>query len=111
MVIFTIIGCRVAEDIHLPFLIILFGGMITGCAGGVLRDVLCNDVPVLFRKEIYATASIATGLIFLSIERWNGDNTLATLLACFVGLVIRLMSIHYEWHMPKFVYRDEESSL
>ena len=85
--------------------------MITGCAGGVLRDVLCNDVPILFRKEIYATASIATGLIYLAIQHSNGDIMLATVVAGFVGLVIRLLSIHYEWHMPKFIYRDEESNL
>ena len=41
-------------------------GMITGCAGGVLRDILCNDVPLLFRAELYASVSIVTGLFYVT---------------------------------------------
>src|SRR5690606_33570386 len=49
LVVFTVIGCRVAMDMELPITIVLISGMITGCAGGVLRDVLCNDIPLLLR--------------------------------------------------------------
>ena len=107
LVIFTIIGCEVAQGIQLPWIIVLFSGMITGCAGGVMRDVLCNDIPVLFRKEIYATASILTGILFLGIESQGGSEALAMFCASGIGLAIRLLSIRYEWQMPKFIYRDE----
>ena len=60
LVVFTIIGCQLGEELHLPMIIIVMSGVITGCAGGVLRDVLCNDIPLLFRKEIYASASFVT---------------------------------------------------
>ncbi len=72
LVVFTIIGCQLAESLQLPVVIILLSGMITGCAGGVLRDVLCNDIPLLFRKEIYASASIVTGTIYLLVQYWGG---------------------------------------
>ena len=65
LVVFTMAGCDVAwqVDVSLPLVIVVVAGMITGCAGGVLRDILCNDVPLLFRAELYATVSIVTGLV------------------------------------------------
>jgi len=107
LVVFTIIGCQVAQQMHLPYLIVLFSGMITGCAGGVLRDVLCNEVPFLFRKEIYASAAIVTGAVYIGVEHFHGSEILATILAAVTGLTLRLLSIKYKWHMPKFVYKEE----
>ena len=109
LVVFTVIGCRVAQDMNLSFVIIVISGMVTGCAGGVLRDVLCNEVPLLFRKEIYATASILTGIVYLLVEYFGGSVHLATILACAFGLLLRLLAIKYEWGMPKFIYRDAEA--
>src|SRR5690606_16525753 len=64
LVIFTIIGCGVAMEMGQPVIIVIVAGMITGCVGGVLRDVLCNDVPLLFAGELYATVSAVTACIF-----------------------------------------------
>ena len=47
----------------------IVAGMITGCAGGVLRDILCNDVPLLFRSELYASVSVVTGLFYVAALR------------------------------------------
>jgi uncharacterized membrane protein YeiH len=107
LVVFTIIGCQIAQEINLPATIILLSGMITGCAGGVLRDVLCNEVPLLFRKEIYASASIVTGALYLGIEYLGAPAGVAIVIACTIGLALRLLSIKYNWQMPKFVYREE----
>jgi len=107
LVVFTILGCQVAQEINLPVSIVLLSGMITGCAGGVLRDVLCNDIPLLLRKEIYASASIVTGAVYLAIEHWGGNSILAILTAGVIGLCLRLLSIRYNWQMPKFVYPEE----
>lgn len=107
LVVFTIIGCQVAEEMHLSFIIVMLSGMITGCAGGVLRDVLCNDIPLLFHKEIYASASIVTGGIYLGIEALGGNVHLATVVAAVAGLVLRLLAIRFQWQMPKFVYQEE----
>jgi uncharacterized membrane protein YeiH len=49
-------------DASLP--IVIVAGMITGCAGGALRDSICNDVPLLFRSELYASVSVVTGLFY-----------------------------------------------
>jgi uncharacterized membrane protein YeiH len=107
LVVFTIIGCQIAQQINLPTTIVLLSGMITGCAGGVLRDVLCNDIPLLFHKEIYASASIVTGAAYLGFEYMGISAGIAIVLACAIGLALRLLSIRYKWQMPKFVYHEE----
>jgi uncharacterized membrane protein YeiH len=107
LVVFTIIGCQVAEEMKLPVMIVLLSGMITGCAGGVLRDVLCNDIPLLFRKEVYATASIVTGLVYIGVEYLGYNSNWATLAAAISGFTLRIFAIKYQWQMPKFIYHDE----
>jgi uncharacterized membrane protein YeiH len=51
-VLFTVIGCNIAMEMELPVVVVIMAGMITGCLGGVLRDVLCNEIPLLFRSEL-----------------------------------------------------------
>ena len=64
LVVFTMAGCDVAWQMNESRPIVIIAGMITGCAGGVLRDILCNDVPLLFRSELYASVSVVTGLFY-----------------------------------------------
>ena len=63
LVVFTMAGCDVAWQMNESLPIVIVAGMITGCAGGVLRDILCNDVPLLFRSELYASVSVVTGIV------------------------------------------------
>ena len=107
LVVFTIIGCRIAMDMELPLLIVMLSGMITGCGGGVLRDILCNDVPLLFRKEIYATASLITGFLYAGAINSGFTVHWAAIGAAAIGFIIRLLAIRYKWQMPKFVYTEE----
>lgn len=109
LVVFTMAGCDVARQVDpsLPLAIVVVAGMITGCAGGVLRDILCNDVPLLFRAELYASVSIVTGLFYstgfglgLNAEVW-------TALTFVLGLSFRLLAIRYKWEMPKFIFSDD----
>jgi uncharacterized membrane protein YeiH len=108
VVVFTMLGCDVARQIEpaLPLMIVVVAGMISGCAGGVLRDILCNDVPLLFRSELYASVAIVTGLFYsigfglaLNPELW-------TALTFVLGLSFRLLAIRYKWGMPTFVFEE-----
>jgi len=104
LVVFTVIGCNIALSLGLPTIVVIASGMITGCVGGVLRDVLCNSIPLLFRAELYATVSIITGLLYvggLSLDLGH-DVVMATAMA--FGLTLRLLALRYGWSMPKFVY-------
>ena len=80
--------------------------MVTGCAGGVLRDVLCNDVPLLFRSELYATVSVVDGLFYATAFGLNFNAELWTILTFVLGISFRLLAVRYKWEMPKFVFTE-----
>jgi uncharacterized membrane protein YeiH len=107
LVAFTVIGCQVAQMMQLPITVVLISGMITGCAGGVLRDVLCNEVPLLFRKELYASVSVVTGGLYLGGQALGLSANAAVPIALAAGLAVRLLALRFNWQMPKFVYRDD----
>jgi uncharacterized membrane protein YeiH len=109
LVAFTIIGCNVALETGHSFAIAVVAGMVTGCAGGVLRDVLCNDVPLLFRRELYASVSIATGVLYMGGLRLGFDSFLVTLVALGAGFAFRALAILQNWHIPQFSYSTEKA--
>ena len=102
--IFTIIGCNVAIDMGQAPVIVIVAGMVTGIAGGIVRDVLCNDVPLVFSSELYATVSIVTGCLYFFGLQWGFDRTLVTAVAGVVGFGFRILAIMFHWGMPKFIY-------
>src|ERR1700761_1698618 len=108
LVVFTMAGCDVPGQMNEPLSIVIVSGMITGCAGGVLRDILCNDVPLLFRSELYASVSVVTGLFYATAFGLKLNDELWTVLTFVFGLTFRLLAIRYKWEMPKFVFNGEE---
>nr|WP_225768268.1 trimeric intracellular cation channel family protein [Inquilinus sp. Marseille-Q2685] len=107
LVVFTVIGVNVAMALDLPIVIVIASGMITGCVGGVLRDVLCNDIPLLFRSELYATVSVVTGGVYVAGLSAGIGHDLVTAAAMIVGLTLRLLALRFNWSMPKFVYTHD----
>lgn len=105
LVVFTVIGCNVAMGLEMPFIVVIASGMITGCAGGVLRDLLCNTIPLLFRAELYATVSIVTGMLYVGSETLGLNHDIGMVVAMAIGLTLRLLAIRFSWGMPKFIYR------
>ncbi len=106
LVVFTIIGCNIALAQGQPVIVVVVAGMITGCVGGVLRDILCNDIPLLFRRELYASVSIVTGALYLSGLGLGLPHHPVMLAAMASGLAMRLLALRFDWHMPKFVYPE-----
>lgn len=104
LVVFSVIGCKIAIAMHMPFVIVIAAGMITGCVGGVLRDMLCADIPLLFRTELYATVSIVTGVLYVGGQIIGAPHDVAVGVAMATGLTLRLLALRYGWSMPKFVY-------
>jgi uncharacterized membrane protein YeiH len=78
--VFTLIGLEkgIAIDLH-PIICIALGTM-TACFGGVIRDILCNEIPVIFRREIYATICIIGGIVFFALEYFEVSNDLIYLI-------------------------------
>jgi uncharacterized membrane protein YeiH len=107
LVVFTMAGCDIAWQMNETLPIVIVAGMITGCAGGVLRDILCNDVPLLFRSELYASVSVVTGLFYATAFGLKLNDEVWTALTFAFGISFRLLAIRYKWEMPKFVFNDE----
>ncbi len=107
LVVFTVIGCNVAMAMGLPIAIVIAAGMITGCVGGVLRDMLCADIPLLFRSELYATVSVLTGGIYVIGLSTGFGHDLVLAVAMVAGLALRLCALRFGWSMPKFVYTHD----
>jgi uncharacterized membrane protein YeiH len=104
LVIFTMTGCDVAWQMGASLPIVIVSGMITGCAGGVLRDILCNDIPLLFRSELYASVSVVTGLFYATAFGLTLNHEVWTALTFVLGLSFRLLAIRHKWEMPKFAF-------
>ncbi len=107
LVVFTVIGCNIALEMDLPLVVVIVAGMITGCVGGVLRDILCNEIPLLFRKELYASVSIVTGALYVGGLKLGLDHDLVMFAAMAVGLSLRLLALRFNWNMPRFVYTKD----
>lgn len=99
---FTAIGAEVAVQNHLnmPFVIITLA-LLTGTGGGILRDVFAQEIPIVFRKEVYAVASIIGAVCFLIIDQLTGNNTIALYVCFAVTLMIRLICIKKDVHLKK----------
>jgi len=98
--VFTGIGAMRAADAGLGFLGIITMGLLTGIGGGLLRDVLAGKVPIVLREEVYASASIAGGLVFAGMLRAGLPEAAALSVAVGLTILIRLLSIFLQWHLP-----------
>jgi len=98
---FVVIGTTKALDFQLGWLGAVLMGVMTGTAGGVIRDVLANQVPLILRREIYASACIAGGMLLVILEHLGTARPVAVLIAAGTVIVVRLLAIRYNWGLPR----------
>jgi uncharacterized membrane protein YeiH len=103
---YTVIGIEkgIIADLH-PIICISLGTM-TACFGGVIRDILCNEIPVIFRKEVYATACILGGLTYFLLREFMADTNFVFVIAGTIVIVIRLLAVKFKISLPS-LYKDE----
>jgi len=99
--IFVVIGTTKALDFHLGFLGAVMMGVMTGTAGGVIRDILANQIPLILRREIYASACLLGGILLVILEQSDVARPIAALLAATTVTVVRLLAIYYDWSLPR----------
>jgi len=97
---FTIVGISKSLDAGLPFWVCIVMGTITGSAGGVIRDVLLNEVPLLFRKDIYALACVAGGVVYFICNYFNFPTGLTELIAALTVIITRVIALRFHIHLP-----------
>ncbi|THH39742.1 trimeric intracellular cation channel family protein [Neolewinella litorea] len=97
--VFTVLGVRTTLAAGLNVEVCLIMGVVSAVFGGVLRDVLTNEVPLIFRKEIYATACLAGGIVYLGLESVTQLPSLSTVVAILTVLIIRYVSVRRGWSL------------
>ncbi|MFY9159334.1 trimeric intracellular cation channel family protein [Aquirufa ecclesiirivi] len=96
----TIVGISKSMDAQLPFWVCIVMGTITGSVGGLLRDVLLNEVPLLLRKDIYALACVAGGLVYFACQYGHLSTTWTELIAASVVISVRILAFRFHLHLP-----------
>ena len=100
--VFVVIGVSKALSFGVEPIVAIMMGVLTGCGGGVIRDVLAGEVPMILRKEIYASAAIAGGVVYVTLDGYLG-NEIATILTVGTVLIMRLLSVYKGLSLPRFI--------
>jgi uncharacterized membrane protein YeiH len=100
LALFALSGAEVAEAAGCPPLIVVMLGTMTGVTGGVLRDVITAQVPLILRRDLYATAAIAGVTIYLVLQALGMSQRLAFGVGMFMVVVLRLLAIRWGLHLP-----------
>lgn len=107
LALFTIAGIQKSLDYGQPFWVAIIMGCITGSAGGVIRDILLNNEPVILRKEIYAMASVAGGFVYWGLSELDVAIQLTALFSFVITCAIRFLAVRYHVSLPQLKTDDE----
>ena len=103
---FCVVAIAKAISFGLHPIVAVAIGTISGCFGGIIRDVLLNEIPYVFRKDVYASACIAGGLVYFGLLKFIADENLVSILAGFVIIIIRASARYFNLHMPDIYKRN-----
>ena len=99
---FTIIGVELGTGKNFSTGICIALGTITACFGGVVRDVLLNNIPLLFRKEIYALACIAGGIMYFLLKYLELNADISRIICILIIFTVRVLAVRFNWSLPLF---------
>ena len=103
--VFTLIGLEKGINIGLHPVICVSLGTMTACFGGVIRDILCTEIPVIFRREIYATICILGGIVFFILREFKLENDILYLTTSLIIISVRLMALKFKWYLPTLEHK------
>ncbi len=109
LAVFCMVAIEKAISFELHPIVCIALGTVTGCFGGILRDVILNEIPYIFRKDIYASACIAGGLIFFSLNALNMHTGTAAWIAGISIVAIRFFSNYFDWRLPLIYVANKKS--
>ena len=104
---FVVVGIEKSIAAHFPFWVVILMGMITGSAGGVIRDMLINEVPLIFRKDIYALACVVGGIVYYICFKLEVLPFITQIASAFSIILTRLLAVKYHISVPVLKGHDE----
>ena len=108
LALFVVIGIQKTLAIDYPMWVAMVMGVITGSFGGVVRDILINEEPLFFRKDIYATACLAGGFAYWGSNLIGWNDVTSQSLCALIVIVLRIGALRYNWSLPQLHYNPKE---
>lgn len=106
LAVFTILGAQITQEMVSNKVIIVIMAAITGTVGGLIRDVLSNEIPLILKRDIYATAALAGATAYLLLQLTAFDTTLNIILGMLIVIGLRLAAIQWDLHLPRFKLKE-----
>ncbi len=106
LALFSVIGAQKALSQDVPAIIAAVLGMLTGVGGGLIRDVLAGQIPLILRREIYATAAFCGATLFVLLQYLQFSANPAIVVSILAALILRLAAIRWNWSLPIFPQSD-----
>ncbi|HLR25958.1 MAG TPA: trimeric intracellular cation channel family protein [Fodinibius sp.] len=107
LAVFTITGAQASQEVVTSDVIIVIMAAITGTVGGLIRDVLTNEIPMILQRDIYATAALAGATAYLLLQFTPLPSSINIIVAMLVVMTLRLAAIQWDWHLPQFKLEEE----
>lgn len=97
---FTVIGVQAALSFNMPPPIVMMMGAFTAIIGGVFRDIVCQQIPLVFQKEVYTTASVVGSAYYLLMLNWGMNEWLNSISTLILIFAIRMLAVYRGWNLP-----------
>jgi uncharacterized membrane protein YeiH len=106
LIAFTVIGCDVAATLNVSPAIVVLAGAITGVCGGILRDLLCNQMPLVLREELYASIALGAGALYVALQACDVAPGAASVVVLACGFAVRMLAVRFRWELKVFTAAD-----
>ncbi|MDE1314893.1 trimeric intracellular cation channel family protein [Vibrio aestuarianus] len=110
LIVFSIIGTKVAMSMGHHAMICMVAALVTGVFGGLLRDLICRQTPLVLHEELYASVSLVASGLYLTLLEFGVNDVTSTIITLVVGYVLRMAAVRFKWRLPSFQL-DTESQI